>query len=543
MEELKSMAIRVNNIKLPVSEGTDAIAEAVAKKLDIPKDAVRAVRLVRQSLDARKKNDVHFNMSAVVQLDTAAQAHVLKRGDADVQPFTPPEPYMLRCGDTPVRGRIPVIGLGPAGLFAAYALAKAGYQPLVIERGRPMAERTGDVERFWSTGALLPNSNVMFGEGGAGAFSDGKLTTRSKDARADVVLDTLCRFGAPQDITYKAKPHIGTDLLRVVVGNLRKEIEKLGGEVRFCTQLTGIEETGGALCAIRVEQNGQSEKIPCEAAVLAIGQGARDTYEMLLRSGMAMQPKAFAVGLRIEHPQSLIDRAQLGELAGSPHIGAAEYRLTGKSGNRGVYSFCMCPGGFVVAAASQEKALVVNGMSYHARNGKNANAAIVVQVGPEDFGTEPLAGMRFQQMLEQKAYQLGGGGFVAPAQRVEDFVNNRKTTSFGDVTPTYRPGVTEAALDQALPPFVTRGIQDGIRAFAGQLKGFDLPDAVLTGVESRTSAPLRILRDENGEALLMKGLYPVGEGAGYAGGIVSAAVDGLHAAERIAMRYKPGAEG
>lgn len=536
------MAIKVSNIKLPISQGPETVAAVIAQKLDIPKDAVRAVRMLRQSLDARKKNEAHFNIAAVVQLEAKAQAHVLKRGDADVQLFVPMEPYVLHTGSEAVNGRIVVVGLGPAGLFAAYQLAKAGYQPLVIERGKPMAQRSNDVEQFWQSGVLQPESNVMFGEGGAGTFSDGKLTTRSKDARADVVLQTLCEFGAPQDVTYKAKPHIGTDMLRKVVSGIRREIEKLGGEVLFDARLTDIEAKDGCIHAVRVARQEQTERIPAAAVVLAIGQGARDTYEMLLAAGLPMQPKAFAVGVRIEHPQALIDQAQLGALAGHPRIGAAEYRLTGKSGSRGVYSFCMCPGGFVVAAASQSEELVVNGMSYHNRSANNANAAIVVQVGPEDFGTDPLAGMRFQQRLEQAAYRAGGGGFIAPAQRVEDFLQNRKTAAFGEVTPSYKPGVAGAMLSEVLPEYVTRGVQDGIRAFAAQLRGFDLPDAVLTGVESRTSAPLRILRDENGESIGMKGLYPVGEGAGYAGGIVSAAIDGMRAAERIAIRYKPGGD-
>ncbi len=400
-----------------------------------------------------------------------------------------------------------------------------------------MEERAKDVNRFWQKGVLDESSNVMFGEGGAGTFSDGKLTTRMKDPRADEVVNTLVEFGAPEDAAYFAKPHIGTDQLRTLVSAMRKEIEQLGGEVRFETALTGLDIRDGALKGVYLQHQGIQEREPVEACILAIGQGARDTYEMLLREGVALAPKAFAAGIRIEHPQAMIDQAQYGPFAGHPALGAAEYRLTAQQEGRGVYTFCMCPGGVVVASSSAKGEVVVNGMSYRARNGKNANAAVVVQVGPPDFGGGPLDGIRFQRSLEEAAFRLGGGDYCAPAQRVEDFLLGKPTVGFGSVIPSYRPGVKGVDLARALPGFLAEGLEFGIRQFARQLTGFDLPDAVMTGVESRTSAPVRILRNENGESLSVQGLFPVGEGAGYAGGIVSAAVDGMRAAERAAQEW------
>ncbi len=379
----------------------------------------------------------------------------------------------------------------------------------------------------------------MFGEGGAGTFSDGKLTSRSKDARGDAVLETLVRFGAPAEITTEAKPHIGTDRLRSVVSGMRREIEALGGEVRFQTRLVGLEHTDGHIAAARLESSGGTERVECAALVLAIGQGARDTYQMLFETGLTMAKKPFAVGVRIEHAQAMIDAAQFGALAGHPRLGAAEYRLTGKSGTRGVYTFCMCPGGTVIASASAADEVVVNGMSNYARSGENANAAIVVQIRDDDLPDEPLAGLRFQKSMEQAAFRAGGGNAFAPASTVGSFLQKETPSGFGGVAPSYRPGVMKKNLWDVLPPFVAQGVCDGVHAFGRQLKGFDQGDAVLTGVETRTSAPLRILRDESMESVSCGGVYPVGEGAGYAGGIVSAAIDGMKAAERIIGRYAP----
>lgn len=534
------MALLLSEIKLPLSADISDIPAFIATIFDIPRECVQAVRLVRKSLDARKKNDIHFVVSAVVQIEPIWQARLMKRGDTRVQVYAQPDAYELPVGTKRPQGRIVVAGMGPAGLFAAYFLAQAGYSPLVIERGQPVERRAQAVEQFWSGGMLDENSNVMFGEGGAGAFSDGKLTTRSKDSRVDTVLRTLVEHGAPEDIAYMAKPHIGTDILRIVVKRLRESIVKAGGCVRFETMLDGLQLQDGRLVALRIQQEGKTERIPAAACVLATGQAARDTYAMLLSNGLILRPKPFAVGLRIEHPQEMINAAQYGALLGDQRLGAAEYSLTTRAGTRGVYTFCMCPGGQVVNAASGYGQVVVNGMSARARNGENANAAIVVQVGPEDFGNEPLSGVQFQQELERKAFFAGGGAYGAPAQRLADYLAGGKAGGFGGLRPTCRPGVTPYPLRTLLPDFVAAGIREGIAAFDKQIKGFSLPDAILTAVESRTSAPVRVLRDDSGQAPGAAGLFPAGEGAGYAGGIVSAAIDGMRAAERIAARYAPG---
>lgn len=540
-ESEASMALLLTDIKMPVEAQWRELPALIAEQVNLPLQSILAARVVRESLDARRKSDIHYRVSAVVQLEPIWQNRLLKRQDARVSVFEAVPEYGLPTGSELPRGRIIVVGLGPAGLFAAFFLAQAGYQPIVVERGREIAKRKTDVQRFWSGEALDTDSNVMFGEGGAGTFSDGKLTARSKDPRAQVVLDTLVRHGAPGDIAYQAKPHIGTDLLQGVVQSIREAICRMGGEVRFEARMCDLHLQDGMVAAVDILEKGKKERIPCAACVLATGQAARDVYELLLEKGLTLLPKSFAVGVRIEHPQGLIDRAQYGSLAGHLRLGAAEYRLTAKSGARGVYTFCMCPGGHVVASSSEEGEVVVNGMSDRARNGKNANAAIIVQVGPEDFGHGPLDGVLFQRELERKAYTAGSsdGAYFAPAQRLEDFLLGRESKIFGDVKPTYRPGVSKRRLDTLLPDYVAAGLRDGIMGFARQLRGFDLPDAVLTAVESRTSSPVRILRDERGEAAGAAGLYPVGEGAGYAGGIVSAAVDGMRAAERIAARYKP----
>lgn len=528
----------LNDLRAPIGAEDSELSLLAARALRVKAGEVRAVRILRKSLDARKKQDIHFRLHLAVRLEPALEAALLRRGDARVTPYPEPADEPLPMGSERPGGRIVVAGLGPAGLFAAWTLARYGYRPLVIERGRPVDKRAVDVERFWSGGVLSPESNAMFGEGGAGTFSDGKLTSRSKDARANAVLRVLAAHGAPAEIEYLARPHIGTDRLRAVVGSLRREIETLGGEVRFSTRLCGIVRDGdGALSAVRLRHGEAEERVSCAALVLAIGQGARDTYRMLYEQGVAMQAKPFAVGVRVEHPQSLIDRVQFGALAGDPRLGAAEYRLTARDGSRGVYTFCMCPGGTVVQTACAQAQSAVNGMSCYARDGENANAAIVVQVGPEDFGKGALDGVAFCERLEREAFLAGGGAYLAPASRVGDFLKRGVPRAFGDVQPTCRPGVVPADLWACLPPFVAAGVCAGLRAFAAQLRGFDLPDAVLTAVESRTSAPLRILRGERMESVSVPGLYPVGEGAGYAGGIVSAGIDGMRAAERIIARY------
>jgi len=533
------MKLVVQQIKQPLSEGDDALCALAAAQLGLDASQIRGARVLRRSLDARRKQDVHFLLTVRIEMEDAAAKRLLKKagGRVSVWQEAPGEPPA--CGSVPLCGRVVVAGLGPAGLFAGLMLAQNGYRPLVIERGEPVGCRTRAVGHYWQTGELDEESNVMFGEGGAGTFSDGKLTSRSKDPRGDAVLSTLVRFGAPEEIAVLAKPHIGTDRLRSVVSAMRAEIERLGGEVRFSTKLTEIETDGGTLQSIQTECAGEPETLECAALVLAIGQGARDTYQMLFDAGIAMAKKPFAVGVRIEHPQVMIDAAQYGAFAGHPRLGAAEYRLTGRSGERGVYTFCMCPGGSVIASASAAGEVVVNGMSDFARSAQNANAAVVVQVKETDLTGDALAGMRFQKQMEYAAFLAGGANGLAPASDAGAFLQKTASRGFGGVEPTYRPGVTPSDLWRVLPEFVAAGIADGITAFGRQLKGFDRADAVLTGVETRTSAPLRILRGDTMESVSCAGMYPVGEGAGYAGGIVSAAIDGMKAAERVIAQFAP----
>ncbi len=533
------MALIVSNIRLRLGAEPAALAEAAAKACGVPADAVRAARVLRRSLDARNKRDIHFLVQAEAVLDARDETRVLARRPPNVAAAEPPARRELAVGTERLRGRAIVCGAGPAGLFAAYRLAQYGFSPLVVERGRAVEPRVRDVTAYWAGGPLNFTSNVMFGEGGAGTFSDGKLTSRSRDPHGAEVLELLHRFGAPGEILIDAKPHIGTDRLRAVVPALRREITRLGGEVRFETKLAGVEIANGALSAVTLVHGGEPERVECGALVLAIGQGARDTVRMLAGAGVAVEKKPFAAGVRVEHPQPLIDRAQYGDFAGHPALGAAEYRLTGKSGARGVYTFCMCPGGAVIASASGPEQVVTNGMSNCARDGINANAAVVVQVNPEDMPPGPLGGIVFCEEIEKRAFLAAGGTGYAPASTVGDFLAGRKPRSLGNVAATYRPGVVPCDLKDALPAFVAQGVADGLCAFSRQLIGFDLPDAVLTAVESRTSAPYRILRGENGQSVTAAGLYPVGEGAGYAGGIVSSAIDGLIAAERVVLRARP----
>ena len=525
-------------LRLSLGETESHFFSSAARQLHIKPEDIKKLKIVRRSLDARKKEDVFFSVHCLLTVTEKTAARLLKADNLHIKEAPPPAELAPVHGNAEKKGEIIVCGFGPAGIFAAWLLAREGYKPIVLERGQAMEQRTRDVESYWQSGRVLPESNPMFGEGGAGAFSDGKLTSRSKDPLGQLVLERFVAAGAPEEILYAAKPHLGTDTLRIVIAALRREILSLGGEVRFGTRLKAIRTDNGAVTAVTAEQNGIPKTIPCCALVLAIGQGARDTYQYLFENGFALAPKPFAVGVRAEHPQSLINESQYKSFAGHPALGAAEYRLTAQDNGRGVYTFCMCPGGFVVGAASAPGEGVVNGMSYFKRDGENANAAVVVQVSPEDFGTGALDGMRFQQKIEQAAFRLGGGEGLAPAQRVGDFLRDEKTVSFGGIRPTFRPGVTGSSLSLCLPGFITHGIKTGLVSFGRQLKGYACEDAVLTAAETRTSAPLRILRDENGEALLNKGVYPVGEGAGYAGGIVSAAIDGLRAAERIIKKYR-----
>lgn len=523
------MTIRLSQLRLPLAYDQGELTRQAARALGLREGDVLRVRIVKKSVDARDKADVHFTFTLDAELEKAPRALPRNASYAEPAPERPlPAPRALLK-------RPLVVGLGPAGLFAALALSKMGLNPLVIERGRPVDLRAGDVEDFWRTGNLDPASNVQFGEGGAGAFSDGKLTTGIKDARCGDVLKALYEAGAPEEILYAAKPHIGTDRLRGVVKNLREKIVGLGGEVVFECALTGMIAEDGHITGARLEKNGEAREIDVSDVILAVGHSARDTFQMLRDLGVPMTQKPFSIGARIEHKQRMIDESQYGKFAGRASLGAADYKLSERMPDgRGVYTFCMCPGGHVVAAASEEGGVVTNGMSYHARSGENANAALLVSVGPGDFGADdPLAGVRFQRAWEEAAFRLGGGNYCAPAQLVGDFLKRQASRGAGNVSPTYRPGVSWTALDGCLPAFVLDAMRRALPVFGRKIRGYDAYDAVLTGVETRSSSPVRIERDENCVSSLA-GLYPCGEGAGYAGGILSAAVDGIRCAEALA---------
>ncbi|WP_426349964.1 NAD(P)/FAD-dependent oxidoreductase [Alloiococcus sp. CFN-8] len=529
------MTIRINNLILDINEPVEELKNKAAKKLRIPIEDIKEVRIIKESIDARKKASIKFNYCIEVDSDKE-EAIIRKVKDRDVVLEDRLEESSYVMGEERLHKRPVVVGTGPAGLFAALKLAREGYSPLVVERGENVDDRSKTVERFWGGGELNPESNVQFGEGGAGTFSDGKLTTRIKDKRCSYILRAMADAGAPEEITYMGKPHVGTDILKKVVASLRNEIIALGGEVRFNSKLEKINKKDGKLYSIIV--NG--EEIPCEVLILAIGHSSRDTYEMLYKEGVFLEEKAFAIGLRVEHPQELIDKAQYGSFAGHPRLKAADYRLTYTSPtfNRGVYSFCMCPGGVVVAAASEKNTVVSNGMSYHAREEENANSAIVVTVSSEDFpGNSPLRGMEFQRHYEALAYKLGGEDYSAPVQLLGDFLEDKTGSKLLTVKPSYKPGYRFTNLNNLLPSYVTGAMKEAFKDFDRKIKGFGDYGAVLTGIETRTSAPVRITRNEALESISISGLFPCGEGAGYAGGIISAAVDGLKVAERIIEKY------
>jgi len=529
--------LRIANFRVAIDDDSP-LPLLAARRLRLPPGSVAAVTIVRRAVDARRKSNIAF----VYTLDVAVnvgEGQVLARlaGDRDVTVRAEEAQAAIVPGHRPLDHPPVVVGAGPAGLFAALTLAEHGYRPVLLERGRDVETRTRDVARFWRAGEFDPVSNVQFGEGGAGTFSDGKLTTRVNDPRSGQVLDALVAAGAPAEIKYLHKPHVGTDKLRTVVAALRRRIIAAGGTVEFESQVTDIEVDGGVLTGLIVNGN---RRIPAGVAVFAVGHSARDTYAMLAARGVAMTAKPFAIGLRIEHPQELIDRAQYGDKARHPKLGAADYALVfqDRAAGRTAYSFCMCPGGQVVAAASEAGGVVTNGMSLFDRASGLANSALVVTVGPADFGGGPLAGIEFQRRWERQAFAAGGGTYAAPVQTVGDFLAGRSGGKFL-VSPSYRPGTVAADLAACLPPAVAATLARALPDFGRKIRGFDHPGAVLTGVETRTSAPVRIVRGDDFMSVTVTGLVPAGEGAGYAGGIMSAALDGLNAALAVIKEFRP----
>lgn len=525
------MAIIVTGISINLNYGEKEILYEATKKLGIKPAEISQIRIKRQSLDARRKS-VRWVMSALITLYDKERQNALEHKFGKAEEYA--EPFInyggIRCG------RPVVVGAGPCGLFAAHTLAKHGYRPLLIERGYDMAKREKDVDILFRTGLLDVESNICFGAGGAGAFSDGKLTTRINDSRTDYVLQTLVDFGAPKEILRLAHPHTGTEHIRKAVSGMINSIKNLGGEVIFGARLCGISLDGNVLASIKYIKNGVCQTIETGAALICIGHSARDTYEMLYNAGVLLEPKPFAVGLRIEHLREFIDKTQYGAAFGHPMLGAAEYRLAAKQSGRSVYTFCMCPGGEVINSSTEPDGIAVNGMSYYARNGINSNSAVVVGISPADFNGGALGGIAFQRRIERSAFVLTGKT-GAPVQTVGGFFGGND--SFGKISPTFRPNAVPANLTLCLPAFISDAIKGGLAAFGKKLPFFDMPDAVLTGVETRTSSPVRIKRGNDFQAIGITGLYPAGEGAGYAGGIVSAAVDGIKCAQALMGAFSP----
>ena len=524
--------IQISQIKLPVSHTKKDLDNKIKKLLGLKE--VPEYRIKKQSIDARKKPDIKYIYT--VELSMSQEQKLIKR--CRQASMIQEKAYKLpACGEQKLSSRPLIVGMGPAGLFCGYLLAKAGYRPVIIERGEAVENRVKTIEEFWQTGKLDPASNVQFGEGGAGTFSDGKLNTLVKDKmqRNQFVLETFVHFGAPEEILYTAKPHIGTDLLRQVIKNMREEILSLGGEVRFETMLTDIKISKGSICSVELNKSGWMEAGP---VVLAVGHSARDTFQMLYEKKIPMSSKSFAIGVRVEHPREMINASQYGEGYPKEHLPTASYKLTAKAENgRNVYSFCMCPGGYVVNASSEAERLVVNGMSNHDRMADTSNSAIIVNVTPEDYGSaHPLAGVEFQRKWEAKAYEEGKGRI--PVQLLCDLEKNQISKGFGSFFPSMKGKNCFGNLNNCLPDYVVSAIIHGMHQFDHKIHGFARPDTIISGVETRTSSPVRIQRNEQFESEI-RNLFPCGEGAGYAGGITSAAMDGMKVAEEIIRRYEP----
>ncbi len=540
--------IRLSELKLPLDHAEDALPKLIAATLGVPLSDIADHHVFKRSFDARKADLLQVYIVDVTLSSSADEASILARhaGNSHITP-APDMSYRLPVkapADLPLRPV--VVGFGPCGIFAALLLAQMGFKPIVLERGKTVRQRTRDTWGLWRKSVLDPESNVQFGEGGAGTFSDGKLYSQIKDPRhlGRQVMHEFVKAGAPPEILYVARPHIGTFKLVKVVENMREQIVALGGEIRFEQRVTDvlIEETskGKQIRGLTVlnQQTGASQELRVDHVVLALGHSSRDTFDMLHRRGVYVEAKPFSIGFRVEHPQGLIDRARWGKHAGHPLLGAADYKLVHHASNgRAVYSFCMCPGGTVVAATSEPGRVVTNGMSQYSRNERNANAGIVVSIDPSDYPEGPLAGIDLQRKLESHAFVLGGSNYHAPGQLVGDFVAGRASKELGSVTPSYKPGVAIGDLSSALPEFAITAMREAFPVFGRKIKGFDLHDAVLTGVETRTSSPIRMKRGDDYQSINVRGLFPAGEGASYAGGILSAGVDGIKVAEAVARSF------
>jgi hypothetical protein len=523
--------IKISNIKISadIKPTLELLKKKAAKVLKIKPSDIKSIEISKQSLDARDKTAVHYLFSVNVEVENEVRFLKIKNVSAV-------KPYFYEIKKAQNKNRPVVVGFGPGGMLCALVLARAGLNPIVIEQGKKVEERQQDIETFFKTGVLDTSSNVQFGEGGAGTFSDGKLTTGIKDFRCRFVLEEFVKYGAPKEILYIAKPHIGTDKLVGVVKNIREEIISLGGEIRFKSTLTDIYTQNNNIRGVKIKTTEGEYDIETDDVILAIGHSARNTFEMLVNKNIAMEQKPFAMGVRIEHLQSKINKAQYGEFA--KHLPAADYKLAVHLPNgRSAYTFCMCPGGVVVAAASEEERLVTNGMSYFARDGKNANSALLIGINTSDFGSsDMLAGVKLQRELEHKAYIAGGGNYKAPVQLAGDILNQRASTNLGNVEPTYKPLVTPTDLREVFPDYIYDSLRLGIAEMDKKIEGFADPSAVLTAIESRSSSPVRILRGSDLNSISVKGLYPCGEGCGYAGGIMSAAVDGVKCAEAVILK-------